>query len=208
MNETAAATDGESRVHDAGAAKRGYGQLAGWATLIACVLAVPSSLLIEPLPDPIDYTPTVLGAIIGVIWIRFPWERHSVSAFHVVGIVAALDIALAVRTFTPLYAYFYFLVAIYIAYVYADWNQVVPHLLFLSLLTCLPIIHSPETTREGLRIALFAIPVQWMAAGIVSYLRNELEQRLLTYRRLAAETGELAGRIRRSASAGLGEGRQ
>ena len=165
-----AATAGDSRAHDAGAAKRGYGQLAGWATLIACVLAVPSSLLLEPLPDPIDYLPTVLGAIIGVILIRFPWERHSVSAFHLVGIVAALDIALAVRTFTPLYAYFYFLVAIYIAYVYADWNQVVPHLLFLSLLTCLPIIHSPETTREGLRIALFAIPVLWMAAGIVSYL--------------------------------------
>lgn len=207
MRESAPVSDDGQGVYDLGAAKRGYGQLAGWAMLVASLLSFPSSRLIEPSPDLLDYTPTVLGVIIGVIWIRLPWERLDVSAFHVVGILSALDIALAVRMFTPLYAYFYFLVAIYVAYVYADWHQVVPQLVFLSVMVCLPIIHNPEGTREAVRVAMFAIPVLWMAAAIVHYVRNQLEQRLLTYQRLATETDELAGRIRRSASGGLGEAR-
>lgn len=206
MTDTTAAARGDERgrVRDQAAAARSYGRLAGWATLVSSLLSVPSSLLLEPVPDLVDYTATVLGVIIGAIWVVLPWERFNVTVFHLVAVTAALDIALAVRMVTPVYVYFYFLIAIYVAYVYADWRQVAPQLVFLSLLACLPLIYSPEGAREAARVALFAVPVLWIGAWIVSYLRYQLEQKLRAYQRLATETGELAGRIRRSAGGGSG----
>lgn len=181
------------------ATQRNYGIIGGGALVLGALCVIPSTRLLAHQPELIDYLPSLLAVITGLIWLQLPWERASPNVFHAMAVVAALETALAVRMLTPLYAFFYFLIAIYIAYVYADWNQVTSQLLFLSAMTCLPLITGPDDVRVGLRIAIFAVPVIWMGAGMVAYLRRRLDENRLAYRVLATETGELVSRIHQSA---------
>jgi hypothetical protein len=186
----------ESREIDAGRARE-YGHLAGWLFIGGSLLSLPSSALMEPPADPGYYLLTALGVATGLACLRIPWERLGRNVFHLVAVVAAVEVAVVVALFDPLYEYFLFLIAVYVAYIYPSWRDVIPQMLFLSAVLCLPLLYDDDP-RAFLPYVVAAIPVLISSAAMVAYLRAELERNLRRNVRLAGEANELASRINRT----------
>jgi hypothetical protein len=185
----------EARGIDAARARE-YGHLAGWLFIGGSLLSLPSSALMEPAAEPGYYLLTALGVATGLACLRIPWQRFGRSVFHLVAVIAAVEVAAAVALFDPLYQYFLFLIAVYVAYVYPSWRDVIPQMLFLSAVLCLPLLY--DDPRAFLPYVVSAIPVLISSAAMVAYLRAELQRNLRRNVRLAGEANELASRINRT----------
>lgn len=190
--------------------RRSYGTLAGVLFALGALLSVPSSLLADA-PAPLAcYLLTAGGVASEIICFLLPWERYPLSVFHLVAVIATLEVVVVVRLFDPFYTYLFFVVAIYVAYIFPSPREVIPHLCFICFAIALPLIYDRGHFTEALRFTLFAEPIVISGAAMVSYLRLELDHREREYARLAGETGRLLAwikrRLRGSAAAQAGGG--
>ena len=99
---------------------RGYGTLGGLGIIGAALFAVPSTLLLEPLPDPDAYLSTLAGLATGFVCLALPWERMNPRWLHLFGVLATVEAAWAVAVFGQAYVAFYFLIAVSVAYMAAN----------------------------------------------------------------------------------------
>jgi hypothetical protein len=176
---------------------REYGRLAGWLFIGGALLSLPSSALLDPPADATYYLMTLLGIATGLACLRLRWERYPAKVFHLVALVATVEVAAVVALFDPLYSYFLFLIAVYIAYVYPSWRDVLPQVALTSFVLCLPLLYEDDP-RGLLPFVVFAIPVLVTGAAMVAYLRAELERNMRRNLHLAGEASELASRINRT----------
>ena len=174
---------------------RGYGTLAGLGFIGAALFAVPSTLLLEPVPPASSYLLTVAGLLSGFICIALPWERMDVRWLHVAGVVATIEAASAVAVFGMPYVAFFFLVAVSVAYVSPDPRPVAGHLAFIGLALLGPLAYGPESAKATLQLALVVFPLLALTTGIFAYLRMRMVADHHSYRRFAEQTLALATRI-------------
>jgi hypothetical protein len=181
----------------------GYGRLAGWLFISASVLTIPGAMLLEPPPPAGNYLLAGAGAATGIACFLVPWDRLGYPGFHALGVIAVAETAAAVELFGHLALYFYFLIAVFGAYVQPSLRRIAPHLALISIAMLLPAAYEPEETEWHLRFALFGIPIVTMAALMAVYLRAQLAEQIENYERLAGTTEQLARRIQDSASRAL-----
>lgn len=174
---------------------RGYGMLAGLGIIGAAVFAVPSTLLLEPLPPAEAYLSTVAALTTGLVCMALPWERMDGRWLHLFGVLATVEAAWAVAVFGQAYLALYFLIAVSIAYVTPDARSLVPHLLLIGLAIFGPAVYGPEDVRSTLQMGLVVYPLLVLTAGIFAYLRQRMVADHRSYRLFAEETLALADRI-------------
>lgn len=174
---------------------RGYGTLAGLGFIGAALFAVPSTLLLEPVPPASSYLLTVAGVLSGFLCIALPWERMDVRWLHVAGVVATIEAAGAVAVFGMPYVAFFFLVAVSVAYVSPDPRHVAGHLALIGLALIGPVAYGPGSDRVTLQLALVVFPLLALTTGIFAYLRMRMVADHRSYRLFAEETLALATRI-------------
>ena len=174
---------------------RGYGTLAGLGFIGAAVLAVPSTLLLEPRPPGQDYLVTVAGLFTGLVCMSLPWERLDLRWLHVVGVLATVQAAVAVAVFGQPYSAIFFLIAVGVAYIVPDFRGLAAHLLFIGVALFAPVVYGPAGVEATLQVGLVVYPLLALTAGVVAYLRQRLVADHRSYRLFAEETLALAQRI-------------
>ena len=92
-------------------------------------------------------------------------------------IVGAAEIAAGVAIFSDDYAFVYVLVAMYAAYVIRDRRWLLAYMAFFTAMLCLPLVYDGDDLSEQVHHILVTFPVFLIAALIVAYLRDTLEQR-------------------------------
>jgi hypothetical protein len=184
---------GEGAVNSA--LTRGYGTLAGLGFVGAALLAVPSTLLLDPTPPAENYLATVGALFTGLVCMSLPWERMDQRWLHAVGALATAETAVGVALFGQAYVAIYFLVAIAAAYVTAEPKPLLVHLGLIGLALFGPLVYGPAEPRETLHVALVTYPLLILTAGTFAYVRSRMVADHRSYRLFAEETLALATRI-------------
>lgn len=175
------------------------GRLAGWLVLSGVVISVPSALLSEPGSPPTDFILTALGLVTGVALLRAPWERSGPRVLHGVAAVATLETILAIAVFDSLYAYFYPLIMVYVAFVFTSRREVLFHFLIIAAALFVPLVYGPSNDdRSNLFWASFVLPVVATSGLMVTVLREQLDRNARDVRELAGEASATTAAILRS----------
>ena len=190
------AMSGEHGLRPANASlTRGYGTLGGLAFVAVSIFAVPSTLLLEPLPPAEAYFLTLAGLTTGFVCLALPWERLDPRWLHLFGALATVEAAWAVAVFGPPYVAFFFTIAVSVAYVTPNARRLLAHLFLIGLALLGPVAYGPQEPRAALQTALVVYPTLVLTAGIFAYLRQRMVADSRSYRRFAEETLGLADRI-------------
>ena len=176
-------------------ALRWFGRMAGVMFIGGALLPIPSTLLLEPRPDPLAYSLTAVVFLTGLACLALPWDRASIAWLHSIAAIATLQVALTVALFDQLFAVLYFVIAVFISYGFGRPRAVFPQMALISLAILAPIAYDPDGAREALQIALLLLPSIWMLAGGVVFLRTQVDTRERTYRQFAEQALRLSERI-------------
>jgi hypothetical protein len=172
-----------------------YGRLGGWLFVGGALFTLPSALLVKPAPDALGYA-VILGALLcGAVCLLVPWDRFGSEALHVAIVAGQIEIALASISFDWYASSFFLLLAVLIGYVLPCRRDVIAQLVLITLAILALAVSDPGLIQERLRMALFEIPIVWISAGMVVYLRERRDEHERSYARLAGETAQIAQRI-------------
>jgi hypothetical protein len=174
---------------------RAYGTLAGFGFIGVAVLALPSTRLLDPLPEPQAYFLTLAAMLTGLVCLAIPWERVDPRWLHAVGLAATVEAAATVAVFGFPYVAFYFLIAVLIAYVSPDARSVGIQVGMVSLALLGPVAYGPESARSSLHVALVAIPTLLIMTFLFAYLRQKMVHDRRAYHRFAEQTLVLSSQI-------------
>ncbi len=178
------------------AERRRLGRLTGLLMIVGALTSIPAGLVLEPAPEPYEHLIGLGSALLGLAALVAPWERMSNTWLHAGLIIGTIEVAVGVAVFSDDYAFFYVLVAMLAAYVIREPAALVAYGVFLGLALLAPLAYSDETLKEQAHHILVTLPVLVIAAVIVRYLRDTLEERERRFRGFAVEAVSLAERIR------------
>lgn len=174
------------------------GRLGGVLFIAGSAFTIPAALFIDPAPAATSYLVGVVGLAAGTGFYLAPWRRMSSNWLHVGLGAATVQTAVAVRVLSDDFAFYYVVVAMYVAYVVRDRRAVAGYFGLLLAALLVPLTYDEHNLREQAHHILVTLPVFVIAAGFVLYLRGTLESREQRYRRFAYEAVALAIRIRGS----------
>jgi hypothetical protein len=175
--------------------------------IIGSLAAVPASLALEPSPPAVEYLTSVAGVAIGLVILAVPWDRLPDRALYAVSIVAAAYVTVGAVAFSDDFGFYMVLVGIYTAYAVAPRREFVALMALFTAFTLaqLLFVADDESFSAQAHLVLVALPVLYIAAGVVRYLREALADRERHYRRFAFEAVALAERIRGGGRTGTSE---
>jgi hypothetical protein len=174
---------------------RAYGTLAGFGFIGVAVLALPSTRLLDPSPEPQAYFLTLAAMLTGLVCLAIPWDRIDARWLHAVGVTATVEAAATVAVFGFPYAAFYFLIAVLIAYVSPDVRSVGIQVGLVCLALLGPVAYGPEDARSSLHVALVVIPALLITTFLFAYLRQKMVHDRRAYHRFAEQTLVLSSQI-------------
>ncbi|HYH62693.1 MAG TPA: hypothetical protein VD766_12570 [Solirubrobacterales bacterium] len=176
--------------------RKRFGQLGGALMIIGSLAAVPAALFLEPAPEPVDYLGALAGVVLGAILLILPWEELPDRALYAVPVIATAYVTIGAVLFSDDFGFYQVLIGVYTAY------AVKPRVAFLALMalftlaTLAPLLFVDETFSEQAHHILVILPVLFISAAVVRYLRGALTKREREYRHFALEAVGLAERIR------------
>ena len=174
---------------------RAYGTLAGFGFIGASLLALPSTWVLDPLPEPQAYFLTLAGILTGLVCLAVPWDRLDPWWLHLVGAAAIIEAAASVAVFGQPYVAFFFLIAVLAAYISPDVRSVALQLGLICVALFAPIAYGPEDARSSLHVALVAAPILVLTGGLFAYLRLKQAYDRRAYHRFAEQTLLLSSQI-------------
>lgn len=174
---------------------RGYGTLAGLGFIGAAVVAVPSTLLLDPVPPSESYLVTVAGIATGLACMALPWERMDPRWLHVVGALATVQAAAAVAVFGQAYIAFFFLIAMAVAYMVPDAKGFFAQVLLIGVALFGPVAYGPASAESTIQMGFVTYPLLILTGGVFSSLRWRMVADHRSHRLFAEETLALANRI-------------
>lgn len=182
---------------------RGFGTLAGLGFIGAAVVAVPSTLLLDPVPATEAYLVTVAGLATGLACMALPWERMDPRWLHLVGALATVQAAAAVAVFGQSYIAFFFIIAMAVAYMVPDAKGFFAQVFLIGLALFGPVVYGPASAESTIQLGLVTYPLLILTAGIFSSLRRRMVADQRSHRLFAEETLALANRIAGSPMPGV-----
>lgn len=174
---------------------RAYGTLAGLGFIGAAVLAIPSTLLLEPRPPAESYLITVAGLFTGLVLMTLPWERMDPRWLHAVGVLATVQAAGAVAVFGQAYTAFFFLIAVAVAYMVPDRKGLLFHFIVIGIALFGPVVYGSASPAATVQVALVVYPLLALTGGTFAYIRQRVVADNRSYQLFAEETLALAQRI-------------
>jgi diguanylate cyclase (GGDEF)-like protein len=165
------------------------GRLAGLLFLAGGLTSLPTGLLIEEVPRGV-FAADALAFASGFVCLLLPWRRFSERALHLVAVVATVEVTLAgvvAGAHASVFMPYFFLVALYAAYVFRGRLVVAAHLtLVLAGLLLAALLAQPDNP-DALILTVVAGPTLCVGTGVVVWLREGLET---SHQRLAAMAAE------------------
>jgi diguanylate cyclase (GGDEF)-like protein len=144
----------------------------------------------------------VLALVSGLLCLRLPWARMPAGAIHAIPFVATGEIVLTVTALGvhgDVYLWYFVLGAVFTGYAFRNPWHVAGHMAVAGLGFVSTAVYAGGWDHDSLVRALVAVPTLGVAAGVVSWLRNGLEEReriahaLFQEREREARTDSLTG---------------
>ena len=174
---------------------RAYGTLAGYGFIGVSLLTFPSTLLLDPQPDPEAYFLTLAGLLTGLCALAIPWDLIDPRWLHLLGIVATAETAATVAVFGQPYVALYFLIAVLVAYISPGARTLALQVGVICMALFGAALWGPESVRESLNVALVTAPSLLLAVALFGYLRLKMVSDRRAYHRFAEQTLVLASQI-------------
>ena len=167
------------------------GRCAGMLFIAGAVASAPANqLLTNPEPGWYMHLINLLALLSGVVCLLVPWERLPGNALHSIPFVATGEIVLTVSALGvhgEVYLWYFVLGAVFTGYAFRNRWHVALHMSFAGMGFLSTAIFSFGWDQDALVRALVAVPTLFVAAGVVTWLREGLEEREAIARRLVAE---------------------
>lgn len=170
--------------------RRTLGRLAGVLFIVGGILAIPADVVMGAPSVVATVLLTLMGVMTGVICLTLPWERISGRWIHLAGALGTIEVTVSTVTVgrhATVLDFFYMLVATAVAYAFRDRRMVAAQMSLLVVAMALPPVLMPDQPADAVPRMMIAILVTVAIAGVIVYLREQLEGS-------AAELRELAGR--------------
>jgi GGDEF domain-containing protein len=155
--------------------------VAGVLFLGAAVAGLPAVVLLDnPRIDSSAYLIVAASAVSGLVCMVAPWERLHRRWMNVLPPVAISQIVLSVIAagqHGEVFRWFFVLSAIFIAYAFRRRGEVICHLGLLSAGMLGTSAVGSAQDQDALAGAIVGMPTIWLAAGVVVWLRENLERR-------------------------------
>ena len=146
--------------------------------MVGAIVSLPTNLLFtDPPVGAASRWINLLAFVSGVVCLSIPWRRVPARWFHLVPVIGSAEVALSVwgvGVHGGVYAWYYVLVAVYVAYVFERRVEIAGHMVFVAACFALPVAYGHTPANDGIR-ALVAVPLLATVAGLVAYLREGLE---------------------------------
>jgi diguanylate cyclase (GGDEF)-like protein len=120
----------------------------------------------------------LLAFVSGIVCLAIPWRRVPEGWFHLLPIAGTLEVALSVwgiGVHGGVYSWYYVLVAVFAAYTFERRGQIAAHMGLVAIAFAAPAVYLHDGANTTLR-TLVAVPVLFAVAGVVTYLREGLEE--------------------------------
>ena len=164
--------------------------------IVGSLAAVPAALFLEPAPEPVEFLVAVAGVAIGAILLVVRWEGLPDRALYVVPVIATAYVMMGATVVSDDYGFYQVLIGVYTAYAVKPRRDFLALMALFTLATLAPLLFVDEAFSEQAHHILVILPVLFISAAVVRYLRGALTKREREYRRFAIEAVGLAERIR------------
>jgi diguanylate cyclase (GGDEF)-like protein len=156
------------------------GRLAGILFIVGALASIPANLLFRhPSVGLLNHVLVALAIVSGLGCLLAPWERIPERIFHVVPLMASVEVALtvwAVGKHGPVYEWFFVLVAVFTAYAFDSRRVIAAHMGFCTLAAALPFVYRADTVEQVARVGVL-MPMLWVATVVVVHLREAMTVR-------------------------------
>jgi len=167
---------------DETASARIHGRLAGILFIAGGLAGTPAVVLHQPAFPPETYLLTVLAVLSGAGCLLAPWQRLSRRWLHAVCAIASLEVFVIYVLLEPVFAWYFVMIAVFVAYVSPTRAEVTAQLGFaVALMFGGAALHDAHTVIH----MLIAVPALVAVTALVWTLRKQLERRQAGYRQLS-----------------------
>jgi len=175
------------------------GRLAGLLFLAGSLAGIPVNELFEPADPARVHLITAVGVVSGLVCVLLPWDRLDARWLHAIPVIASLEVALTMWGIggrdAPAYLWFLVFIVVFIGFAFDDRRAIAGHMSLSLLVAGYPLLLAAPSSRASiLAEVLLAVPILFVAAGVVVHLRE----------RLTAAVDALAGQALSDALTGVG----
>lgn len=158
------------------------GRCAALLFLCGAVASFPANaLLSNPEPGEAVYWVNLLALVSALVCVVVPWQRIDRRWLHVLVLVSTAEVVLAVTIHgehSRVFSWYFMLVAIFSAYAFRQRAAACAHLGACTLGMVSTSVHARALgDQDAIANAIVAIPTLLVAAGVVVWLRENLERR-------------------------------
>jgi GGDEF domain-containing protein len=161
-----------------GTRNRVLGRCAALLFLCGATASLPTNALIGA--DSGAYAVDALALVSAIITLLIPWQRIDRRWLHLLVVVATAEVVLAVVVHARhaiVFMWYFVLVAVFAAYAFRRRSEVAFHLAACTLGMVSTAIYASSLEPDALANAIVGIPTVLVAAGVVVWLRENLERR-------------------------------
>jgi diguanylate cyclase (GGDEF)-like protein len=171
------------------AQRRDVGRVAGVVISLGALTALAAAMIVRHPGAPISfYILTVVSLCTGVACVLTPWGGISARWLHVVPVIATVEVALGVRLsgiYGDMAANYYIFIGVFIGYAFTTRRSVIAHVAFAAAASSLPLLYPGPNAAETTARTLIRVLVLVVIAGIVTLLREGLQERQRELEKLA-----------------------
>ena len=166
-----------------GAINRRNGRIAAYLFIAGGIAGAPAIALHDPALSPAVFLLPVLAFVSGAVCLLIPWQRLSPRWLHAVAVIGSLEVLATTMLVSPVFSWYFALVAVYGAYVFSTRIEVAAQGGFAGALMFAS-AWSLEGS-DGIGRMLIAVPAVITTTVLVWALREQLERRQAGYRLLS-----------------------
>jgi diguanylate cyclase (GGDEF)-like protein len=172
---------GPERTVGLAAQRRAAGRVAGVVISLGALAALAAGRLVShPGASSSFYVVAALALCTGVACCVAPWDRLSPPWLHAIPMIATVEVAFGVRfagAYGDIAATYFVSVAVFVSYAFSSRRAIAAHLAFTSAAATLPLFYLHSQGGQHAARARVSVLLLVVIAGIVTVLREGLEQR-------------------------------
>jgi diguanylate cyclase (GGDEF)-like protein len=163
------------------AERRVVGRVAGIVILLGALIALAAARIVsDPSAPSSFYLVSALSLCSGVACLLIRWDKLSGRWLHAIPVLATVEVAAGVRfagVYGDIAANYYIFVVVFVGYAFSSRQAIAAHLALVLAASSLPVLYLNPNAAETVARALVGGLVLVVVAGIVTLLREGLQQR-------------------------------
>ncbi len=154
------------------------GRCAALLFLCGAVASLPTNAVIHSHAD--AYLVNALALLSAIVTVLIPWDRIHRHWMHALVAVSTIEVCVAVvvhAAYATVFLWYFVLVAVFAAYAFRRRTEAIAQLTFAVAGMVVTSIHARDLDPDAIANSIVAIPTVVVAAGVVVWLRENLERR-------------------------------